>query len=499
MLKALENSDRAKVAVVGDIMLDIYIQGGVERISPEAPVPVIQQISERIVPGGAANVAANIAALGASVRLVGLAGQDNDFGKLSAELDKIGSVDLSGVLATSARSTTTKTRILGHRQQIARLDREDAAAISDEIEQGLIARAIKAIDDCDLLVLSDYGKGVLSDPVLRTALDHARVTGKIAIVDPKRRDLAAYRGASLITPNRAELVLATGERCDGDEEVVNAARKVHLASGADLLVTRSEKGMSFVPKQGEPIHLTTAARQVFDVSGAGDTVVATLAVMLAIGAPMIDAMKAANHAAGIVVGKLGTATVSRHELFSALNASEADDVQDGRLISRTELLALRSRWQDEGLVVGFANGCFDVLHPGHVSLIRQAANACDRLVVALNTDQSVRRLKGPTRPVQSEQARADVMGSIKGVSVVVLFDEETPLELIQAMQPDLLIKGADYTEAEVVGGDIVKARGGRILLARLTEGQSTTSLISKWQGKTVQDKATQDKTSSVGA
>lgn len=489
MLNALKSWDRAKVAVVGDIMLDIYIQGGVERISPEAPVPVIHQISERTVPGGAANVAANIAALGASVSLVGLAGQDNDFGKLSTELDKVGSVDLTGVLATPARRTTTKTRILGQRQQIARLDREDTTAISAEIEQLLVACTLKAIDDCDLLVLSDYGKGVLSDTVLRAALDRARARGKIAIVDPKRRDLAVYRGASLITPNRAELTIATGERCDTDEEVTNAARKVHAASGADLLVTRSERGMSFVPKQGEPIHLTTAARQVFDVSGAGDTVVATLAVMLATGAPMIDAMKAANHAAGIVVGKLGTAMVSRRELFSALNASETDDVQDGRTISRTELLALRSRWQDEGLVVGFANGCFDVLHPGHVSLIRQAASACDRLVVALNTDQSVQRLKGPTRPVQSEQSRADVMGSIKGVSVVVLFDEETPRELIQAVQPDLLIKGADYTEEEVVGGDIVKARGGRILLAKLTAGQSTSALISKWQ----------DKTSSVGA
>jgi D-beta-D-heptose 7-phosphate kinase/D-beta-D-heptose 1-phosphate adenosyltransferase len=483
MTQELENLSRAKVAVIGDVMLDIYIQGGVERISPEAPVPVIHQISERFVPGGAANVAANIAALGASVCLVGLAGHDADFNKLVAELDRIDGIDLSGLLVVPTRRTTSKTRILGHQQQIARLDREDLLAIPLELEQGLIARAVDAIDGCDLAIFSDYGKGVLSDMVLRAALAHAAKVGKRAIVDPKRRELSTYQGASIITPNRAELVLATGRPCDTDDEVVSAAKAVQAVLGADVLVTRSEKGMSLVPCEGDPIHLTTVARQVFDVSGAGDTVVAVLATALAAGIPMIDAMKAANHAAGIVVGKLGTATVSRRELLNSLNFPDEADVQDGRLVTWNELLALRDRWQHSGLSVGFANGCFDVIHPGHISLIRQAADGCDRLVVALNTDASVRRLKGPSRPVQTERSRADVIGSIKGVAVAVLFDEDTPWELIQAVQPDLLVKGSDYKEAEVVGADIVRARGGSILLAKLAEGQSTSLLISRSQQK----------------
>lgn len=478
MSNALEYFDRAKVAIIGDVMLDVYIQGGVDRISPEAPVPVINQISERVVPGGAANVAANVAAIGASACLVGLAGQDADFNTLVTQLDKLGRIDLSGVVVLPGRRTTTKTRILGHQQQLVRLDREDSSTISPEMEQRLIARGIDAIDDCDVLILSDYGKGVLSDAVVRATLDHAAAKGKLAIVDPKRRDLSAYRGASIITPNRAELVLATGKPCNTDEEIVEAAKVAQAMTSADLLVTRSEKGMSLLPREGTPVHLTTVARQVFDVSGAGDTMIAVLATALAAGLPLVDAMKAANFAAGIVVGKLGTATVSRDELFSALNPCEVNDVQDGRLLNWQELVSHRRWWQQEGLAVGLTNGCFDLIHPGHMSLIRQAAEACDRLVVALNTDASIRRLKGPSRPVQSECARADVIGSIKGVSAVVLFDEETPRELIMAMQPDLLVKGADYTEEQVIGGEIVRARGGAILLAKLTEGQSTSRLIS---------------------
>ena len=489
MLTAFEKLDLAKVAVIGDLMLDVYIQGGVDRISPEAPVPVVHQISERVVAGGAANVAANVAALGASVRLVGLAGQDTDFARLAAELDRCGKIDLLGVVVTPLRRTTTKTRILGHQQQITRLDREDRGAIPIEIEDELIVRAVAAIRACDLVIFSDYGKGVLSDAVLRASLAYAKQEQKPTIVDPKRRDLTAYRGVSLITPNRAELALATGKPCDTDDEVVAAGKVAQEMSGADVLVTRSEKGMSLLPRERDPTHLSTVARQVFDVSGAGDTVVAVLGAALAAGFSLVEAMKAANHAAGIVVGKLGTATVSREELFNSMQLSvDSIDVQDGRLVTWEELLSLRRCWQKERLAVGLANGCFDVLHPGHISLIRQAAAACDRLVVALNSDASVRRLKGPSRPMQTEQSRAEVIGAIKGVSAVVLFDQETPRELIEALQPDLLVKGSDYTEAQVVGADIVRARGGTVLLARLTEGQSSSRLIAQSQRKSAPEK-----------
>jgi D-beta-D-heptose 7-phosphate kinase / D-beta-D-heptose 1-phosphate adenosyltransferase len=487
MLPSFKDFNRSRLAIIGDLMLDIYIQGGVDRISPEAPVPVVQQISERVVPGGAANVAANVASLGASVKLVGLAGQDADFDRLASELDRYGTIDRSGIFVTPLRVTTTKTRILGYQQQIARLDREDRGAIPTEIENELIVRAVAAISASDLVIFSDYGKGVLSDAVLRASLAHARREQKPAIVDPKRRDLSAYRGASLITPNRVELALATGKPCDTDDEIVVAGKVAQEMSGADVLVTRSEKGMSLLPCEGEPTHLSTVARQVFDVSGAGDTVVAVLGGALAAGLSVTDAMKAANHAAGIVVSKLGTATVSCEELFNSMRLHvDSIDVQDGRIVSWDKLLSLRRYWQSERLTVGLANGCFDVLHPGHISLIRQGAEVCDRLVIALNTDESVRRLKGPGRPVQSEKSRADVIGAIKGVSTVVLFDQETPRELIEALQPDLLIKGSDYTEAQVVGADIIRAHGGSVLLARLAEGQSTSRLIAQSQARNVQ-------------
>ena len=313
--------------------------------------------------------------------------------------------------------------------------------------------------------------------VLRAILDHAAGTGKRVIVDPKRRDMAVYRGASILSPNRAELALATGHPCETDAEAAAAAAIVHRLTGADVLLTRSEKGMSYFPAEGSPVHLPTVAREVFDVSGAGDTVVAVLAIALAVDLPISDAMKAANHAAGIVIGKVGTALVSRDELLIDLAVEGEHDVQDGRLLDWPTLSALRGYWQKRGLSVGLTNGCFDLLHPGHVALIRQAAESCDRLILALNTDASVRRLKGSSRPVQSEGDRAAVMGAVKGVAAVVLFDEETPYELIKTLHPDLLVKGSDYTEETVVGADLVKAAGGKVLLARLIDGKSTTKLI----------------------
>lgn len=468
------------VAVVGDIILDVYIGGEVERISPEAPVPVIRLLSERRVPGGAANVAANVAALGTSVRLIGIAGDDDDFHQLRRALASHANVDIGGVLKTRERPTTTKTRIVGQRQQIARIDREDARPISGQLETDMIGGIKAALAGCDAILISDYGKGVLTDRVLSATIAAARDLRIPVIVDPKRRDLSAYAGAAIVTPNRAELALATGLPTSSDEEIERAARAASAACGASILVTRSEKGMSFVPLAGDVVHLPTAAREVFDVSGAGDTVVAVLGAALAADLPIVEAMQLANQAAGIVVGRFGTAVVTLADLDAAMHAlSGAEDVQDGRLLSRDALTAQREHWRQLGLTVGFTNGCFDLLHPGHVSLLAQAAAACDRLIVALNTDASVSRLKGPARPVQSEVARAEVMGALKGVAAVVLFGEDTPLALIEAVRPDVLVKGADYREDQVVGADIVKAGGGRVLLAGLTPGQSTSRLIAR--------------------
>ena len=484
MRHTFDDLARARVAVIGDLMLDVYLQGEVERISPEAPVPVVRLASERAVAGGAANVAANVAHLGGQVDLVGAAGPDEGFAALSRLLDGHGDIARERVVVDARCRTTRKTRLLGHNQQIARIDHEDRGPLPEAVEAAVAERAAAAVAEADIAILSDYGKGVVSDRVLAAVFAASAASGKRVIVDPKRRDLAAYRGADIVTPNRAELTLATGHPCETDEEARAAAAIAIGLCGADILLTRSEKGMSYFPVHGEPIHLPTVAQEVFDVSGAGDTVVGTLALCLAAGLPIAEAMRAANHAAGIVVGKVGTALVSREELLADLAADDdgGADVEDGRLLALDDLVALRAFWRRQGLSVGVTNGCFDLVHPGHVSLIRQAAGACDRLVMALNTDASVRRLKGPSRPIQSEAARAEVVGALKGVAAVVLFDEDTPRDLIAALQPDLLVKGADYTEETVVGADIVKASGGRILLARLTPGQSTSRLAARGTG-----------------
>jgi D-beta-D-heptose 7-phosphate kinase / D-beta-D-heptose 1-phosphate adenosyltransferase len=468
-----------KIAIVGDVMLDAYLHGGVTRISPEAPVPVIKWKSEKAVAGGAGNVAANIASLGASVALVGVCGVDADREQLLALLRAAGHIDVDGVIADKSRRTTKKIRVVGQAQQMLRIDQEDDRPLVDEIERILIAKATEAIDAGDIVVLSDYGKGVLNDRVIAACVARAREVGKTLIVDPKRRELADYRGATILTPNRAELTLATGMPCETDEQAEAAARRVRETTGADVLLTRSEKGMSFFPAQGDAIHLPTMAKSVFDVSGAGDTVVALIAVGLAAGLPMIEAMKVANHAAGVVVSRFGTATLTLEELAASIAASHMTEVQDGRLVDTETAIRLRKFWEAQGYSVGFTNGCFDLLHPGHVSLIARASAACDRLIVALNSDASVKRLKGPSRPVQTEAARAQVIGAVKGVDAVVLFDEDTPQRIIEQLQPDVLVKGADYQEEQIVGADVVRARGGKVIRAELVDGQSTTSILQQ--------------------
>lgn len=475
----IERLAAGRVLVVGDVMVDHYVTGRVQRVSDEAPVPIIHVASERWTAGGAANVAANIAALGGRATLVGLTGGDPAASTLASILSTMSDrVDVD-LVTEPGRPTTIKTRYMGGQHQIVRVDREQATPVSRITEDRLIAALEDLPDDCGAIMLSDYGKGTLTDRVLAAAMAAAAKAGVPVIIDPKRADWTAYAGATVITPNRKELQLAIHAPCANDEECAIAAAAAMQMTGAAILLTRSEQGMSLYRDGKTPLHLSAKAREVFDVSGAGDTVAATFALGVAAGLSHEDAMHAANLAAGIVVGKRGTATPSPAELMAAIDQPGRGLSDAPGALTLAQAKTMRDAWGREGLTVGFTNGCFDILHAGHISLLRQAAAACDRLIVALNTDASVSALKGPDRPVQSEEARAAVMAAVKGVDAVILFGEPTPLEVIRELQPDVLVKGADYAEDQIVGADIVRANGGRIVRAALVDGQSTTKVIEK--------------------
>jgi D-beta-D-heptose 7-phosphate kinase / D-beta-D-heptose 1-phosphate adenosyltransferase len=474
MLPALS---RTPLLVVGDAMLDVYVDGAVERISPEAPAPVLRHFGDRSLAGGAANVAANIARLGAPARLIALVGEDEGAGRLGRLLNEAG-VAFDAVVDPN-RPTSLKTRVMSGAHQLLRVDREHILAAAIEIEDALLARIEAALPQAQGLVLSDYAKGALTDRVLRETIVTARKHGLAVFVDPKRRDFSAYAGATLITPNRSELAAASGLPCESDEEIEVAARRIIAQTGSAVLVTRSDKGMSFIADRVAPIHMPTKAKQVFDVSGAGDTVIAAIACCRANGVPIEQTMRIANLAAGVAVGKPGVATVSWDELRAADDRELPSHMKKGALATRDEAKAIREHWRHDGLSVGFTNGCFDLLHPGHIATLRFAAENCDRLIVAVNSDASTARLKGPSRPIQGEQARATVLGAIHCVDLVVIFDEDTPYDSIAALRPDVLVKGADYADSEIVGADIVKAAGGRVLRAPIMEGLSTTRLIAR--------------------
>ncbi|QTL02614.1 D-glycero-beta-D-manno-heptose-7-phosphate kinase [Aquabacter sp. L1I39] len=467
------------VAIIGDVMVDHYISGSVSRISPEAPVPVLVHGVERIVPGGAANVAANAAALGAPVHLVGLVGEDSRAGDLHTALARHPAIDLSGLITDPDRPTITKTRVMSGRQQIVRIDAEDTRAPDAAVVKALIAAVEAAIAKASVVILSDYAKGVLGDAVIAAAMAAAKARGVPVIVDPKRRTFEAYRGASLVTPNRRELAEATGLADDTDTQAAEAAAAAAAQFGGDVLVTRAEKGMTLWRRSGSVLHIPAQAREVFDVSGAGDTVLAALGMSLACGQPLEVAVRIANAAAALAVAKLGTAVVTRAELADALAQSLEGAVPPGACVPRAEAREIVARWKASGARVVFTNGCFDLIHPGHVAMLEAAAREGDRLVVGLNSDASVQRLKGPTRPVQDEAARARVMGAMRCVDLVVVFEEDTPLETIVALMPDVLVKGADYRPQDVVGAKEVIAAGGRLVLADLVAGRSTSALVAK--------------------
>jgi D-beta-D-heptose 7-phosphate kinase/D-beta-D-heptose 1-phosphate adenosyltransferase len=488
----LDRLHTARILCVGDIMLDRFVYGGVERVSAEAPIPILRVDRHRSMLGGAGNVARNVVALGAHVELIAVLGDD----RAAQEVRDLAHSDASlssELIIEPGRLTTLKTRFIANGQQLLRTDDETLTAISDETAERVLAAIRSALEDADVMVLSDYRKGMLTDGVLASALAEARGAGVPVIADPKRDDFAAYAGVALLKPNAAELAAATQQMCESDEDVEAAARRAMRSHdlGA-MLVTRSARGMTLVQHDIEPVHLPARALEVFDVSGAGDTVLATTAVALAGGADLATASELANVAAGIVVGKLGTATVGRDELATGLLAREVSS-SEAKIMSIEAAVGTIDRWRGRGrgLRVGLTNGCFDLLHPGHISLLTEAAASCDRLIVAMNSDESVARLKGPGRPVQSETARALVLASLGVVDMVLVFSEETPIPLLELLKPDVLIKGGDYTIDEVVGADIVQAYGGEVKLANLIPGHSSTRVIARMNGPRTKDEGPQ--------
>jgi len=474
----IEALPAAKVLVVGDLMLDRFIDGEVDRISPEAPVPVMQVKSETDMLGGAGNVARNLAALGASTHFVAVVGNDK-IGKTVTALAGALKGLRADLIVDRNRETTIKTRFVVGRQQVLRADRESGHPVVGDVEAELIRRVTRGLKSSSVVVLSDYGKGTLTPKAIGAIVAAARKAGRPVLVDPKGDDYGRYRGARLITPNRKELAEASKHATDDDDAIVGAARRLAKGCGIEaVLATRGPDGMTLLDGKKKPQHLPAQAREVFDVSGAGDTVIAAIAAALAMDAPLVDAARLANIAAGIVVGKAGTAVASRDDIAAALLRQDLH-AGERKVVSLEEALEKVAAWRALGFKIGFTNGCFDLLHPGHISLLAQARAACDRLIVGLNDDASVRRLKGKGRPVQTEAARSTVLGSLATVDLVTLFADDTPERLIKAVRPDVLVKGADYTVDGVVGAKIVKGYGGKVLLAKLKSGHSTSETIRK--------------------
>jgi len=467
----------ARVLVLGDVMLDRYVSGDATRLSPEAPIPVLRPTAKWARLGGAANVALNVAALGGRAALVGAIG-DDEAGTELAQLLASSSIVPHLVIA-AGRPTTLKTRFMAGMHQLLRLDEETTDAVDRTVANLMLERFAAAIEHADAVILSDYAKGALTDAVLQGAIKQANLRGRTIIADPKRLGLGAYRGATILTPNEHEVRQATRIEALDDSDAGRAGRRALEDTGCEaVVVTRSAKGLTLVRRDRSDLHLPTRAREVADVSGAGDTLVAALAVALGAKAALPEAAMLANITAGISVGKPGTATVSQEELLGVLHLEDLV-ATDRKIATRSEATQRAAAWRSQGLRVGFANGCFDLIHPGHVRLLTEARARCDRLIVALNTDDSVKRLKGPTRPLQNETARATVMASLAQVDLVVLFAEDTPLELLQALRPDVLVKGADYTIDQVVGADLVQSWGGTVLLVGLQAGHSTTGTIRR--------------------
>lgn len=465
--------------VIGDVMLDRYLIGTVGRISPEAPVPIVLLSEQNERAGGAANVAANLAQLGIKTHIVGCVGDDNE-AKILIKLLNAMEIDAKGICTSVNRPTIAKTRIVGGHQQMLRLDQEDSAVYSKN-ERALLKDAIKKQLSLNpsVVILSDYAKGLLSADICKDVIKQCKTQNIPLLVDPKGRDYKKYKGATAITPNKLEAAEACATSTH-DPALVNHVKSLKNSLNLQFLaMTRGEEGITLIDENVH--HLPAIAKQVFDVSGAGDTVIATLAAGLMNGLSPIESLQLANIAAAIVVGKLGTVPISQHELYEALINQQGDE-QAHKICDLTQLMQKVNVWKKAKQQIVFTNGCFDLLHAGHVTYLEDAKKRGDKLILGLNTDRSVSAIKGPSRPVVHENDRARVLAALESVDAVILFDEDTPLTLINYIKPNIIAKGSDYSADQVIGGKEVLSWGGKIALIDLLEGRSTSNMIKKMNG-----------------
>lgn len=473
--RLLERFRELRIVVIGDVMLDEYFLGSVERASPEAPVPVVKMGAESRGLGGAANVAGVAAALGSAVELFGVVGDDAAGDRFLTECEVAG-IDARNVIRVADRPTTRKLRILAQHQQVVRLDWEDSRPLPEAVGVGLVEK-LRASEPADAVVISDYSKGCLSPAVLEGLIAVGREWGVPILVDPKSSDLTRYKGATVLKPNLHELEAVIGRRLGEKVEADLTAVSQSVLSSAEvdtLIVTLGEKGMAVFSRDAEPFFVPTSVREVYDVSGAGDTVIAALALSLAAGAGLRDAVHVANEAAGIAVGKSGVAVVEPKELASRFAPGGAD-----KILSREDLVHRVAWWRMQDQKVVLTNGCFDLLHVGHVHLLREASQQGDVLIVAINSDDSVRRLKGGNRPLIAADERAALLAALNSVDAVVVFDEDTPRELLEEVRPDILVKGGDYREDQVVGRRMIADWGGSVVLIPLVPDRSTSGLVER--------------------
>jgi len=465
-----------RVLCVGDVMLDRFVYGTVDRISPESPVPVLRKVSTVEMPGGAGNVARNMAAMGLDVVIAGCIGDDEEGKVLEALLDSHERIE-TRLAKVSSLETVVKTRFVASNQQLLRVDSEASPPKLGVSEAVLISAIKKAAKSCAAIIVSDYAKGAVTTATFQACREAAREDSIPLLVDPKSPDLSVYEGADLIKPNASELARASGLPTSSDDQVEVALKAAAvLLPGTSIVVTRAGKGMSWI-ENSAIAHKRGEAKQVFDVSGAGDTSMGALALGIVAGASLADSVSLAVTASGLAVAKTGTATVDAEEILTALDPTYHH--LRAPILSARDAQAQVRTWKAAGLRVGFTNGCFDILHPGHLALLEEARSLCDRLIVAINTDASVKRLKGDSRPINSELDRARMLAGIGAVDAVTLFAENTPEELIKALIPDLLVKGGDYTVETIVGASFVQANGGDIHIVKLVDGQSTTAILER--------------------
>jgi D-beta-D-heptose 7-phosphate kinase/D-beta-D-heptose 1-phosphate adenosyltransferase len=478
----LEHLARPRVLVLGDLILDRYVSGDVERISPEAPIPVLNAKSTQEKLGGSGNVAANLRAMEAEVEIVGVVGNDSHGRRIVGMMQEQG-VATDGVVVDASRPTTEKTRMQSGAQQVLRVDWETTRPVGEELARRILSELPQRIAKCGAVILSDYGKGLLTPTVLTGAIEIARRRGVPVLVDPKGTDYTRYRGATLITPNRKEAEEALGRKLASTDAMPQAARDLIAVAGLSAaVITLGKDGMFLMSKDGASMHVPTFAREVFDVTGAGDTVISHLALYLAAGANLEGAVHLANHAAGIVVGKPGAASVTRGELLARLASHDGGRRAHSKIVHGAALTELLEQWRKQTQRVVFTNGCFDILHVGHVEYLRFARAQGDVLIVGVNDDASVRRLKGPQRPVNPVEDRMGVLAALEMVDGVTSFGEDTPAEIIERVAPSVLVKGRDWEHKGVVGREFVEARGGKVVLAEMVPGRSTTSILERARG-----------------